>query len=106
MIPMLPPSRSPSFRETDGDLAQVSAALVNEPEAREPFHKYKSPYEYVVPLRALKRDRRRAKVHRSLGQIPFTAPSPAGWSDDKPTGSRRNPLGHVSIGSVWATPTW
>ena len=93
------------FRETDGDLAQVSAALVNEPEAWEPFHKYKSPYEYVVSaLRALQtRLATRKSPSEAWDKSRLQLHLPLAGRIDKPTGSRRNPLGHVSIGhKVWA----
>jgi uncharacterized protein (DUF1800 family) len=71
------------FSETDGDLALVSSALVHEPEAWEAFHKYKTPYELVLSaLVAVPQVEAEAlKTLRYLGHSPFTAPSPAGWSD-------------------------
>jgi len=73
------------FRETDGDLAQVCAVLVHEPEAWEPFHKYKTPYELVLSaLVAVPQVEKEAlKTIQFLGHGPFTAPSPAGWSDQQ-----------------------
>lgn len=71
------------FLETDGDLAKVSAALIQEPEAWEPFHKYKTPYELVLSALIIvpQVESEALKTIRYLGQSPFTAPSPAGWSD-------------------------
>jgi uncharacterized protein (DUF1800 family) len=71
------------FLETDGDLAQVSAALIQEPEAWEPFHKYKRPYELILSALLIvpQVEAEALKTTRYLGQSPFTATSPAGWSD-------------------------
>jgi uncharacterized protein (DUF1800 family) len=75
------------FRDSDGDLAKVSAALVDLPEAwRAPLAKVKSPYEYAISaFRAFNLSKRPdrgfiASFH-TLRQVPFTAPSPAGWPD-------------------------
>jgi uncharacterized protein (DUF1800 family) len=76
-----------TFREKDGDLAQVARALVESPEAWQAgASKLKTPEEYVISAaRALGVDELDASaLHRSLaqmGQRPYWAPSPAGWPD-------------------------
>ena len=77
-----------AFRDSDGHLPSVHAALLDCPEAWErPLAKLKSPIEYVVScLRALP-DARAAKPQalffalRGMGQRPFFATSPQGWPD-------------------------
>jgi uncharacterized protein (DUF1800 family) len=77
-----------AFRDTDGHLPSVHAALLDSPEAWErPLAKLKSPIEYVVScLRALPAARA-AKPEalffalRGMGQRPFFATSPQGWPD-------------------------
>lgn len=75
------------FRETEGDLARVSQALIALPEAwQEPLSKLKTPHEFVVSAyRATGAEigaaRQLVASLDLLGQRPFTAPSPAGWGD-------------------------
>ncbi len=75
------------FRQTEGDLARVSAALVASPEAWQlPATKLKSSQEFVVSAyRAtgaeVPRERQLIGSLRLLSQPPFAAPSPAGWGD-------------------------
>ena len=75
------------FRETEGDLARVSQALVASPEAwQAPLSKLKTPHEFVVSAyRAtgaeISATRQLVASLDLLGQRPFTAPSPAGWGD-------------------------
>ena len=74
------------FRDTDGDLAALAAALVDEPEAWVPLTKLKAPDDFIVSgLRGLGlrnlRDRVIVNAYTLLGQRPFHAPSPAGWPD-------------------------
>jgi uncharacterized protein (DUF1800 family) len=71
-----------------GDLAKVAEALVAAPEAWTPRpEKFKTPYEFVVssyraagvqptPFDKL------APILTSLGQKPFSPPSPKGWPED------------------------
>lgn len=75
------------FQASGGDLAAVSAALINLDEAWEnPTAKVKSHYELVLATyRATGQTRPGAQevlepLHL-FGQLPFTAPSPAGWGD-------------------------
>ena len=75
------------FRDSGGDLGQVARALVDSPEAwAEPLAKIKTPQELVVStLRATGTGSPPERVVgqlRQLGQMPFAAPSPAGWPDD------------------------
>ena len=74
------------FRDTDGNLAAVSEALVEQPEAwADPLAKVKSPHDFVISaLRATGYQGQGEMVLgalRLLGQTPFNAPSPAGWPD-------------------------
>jgi uncharacterized protein (DUF1800 family) len=76
-----------TFRASGGDLAAVSAALVDLDEVwAEPVTKAKSHYELVVSAHratGTTRAERRDIIEplRELGQVPFSAPSPAGWGD-------------------------
>ena len=75
------------YMGSEGDLAQVSRALVSLGTAwSTPLTKIRSHYEYVLAVhratdntRAERRDIRQPL--EQLGQLPFTAPSPAGWGD-------------------------
>jgi uncharacterized protein (DUF1800 family) len=74
------------FVESDGDLAAVSRALVELPYAwEEPFTKIKTPAELSISAFRLlgmpERQRQAMAPFRLLGQMPFSAPSPAGWPD-------------------------
>ena len=78
------------FRETDGDLGALAEAAIDAPEAwADPLAKVKTPNELVVStLRAIGMegdDDAKAKgvlgALKGLGQLPFDAPSPAGWPD-------------------------
>lgn len=77
-----------AWLSTDGDLARVAEALIDAPEAWEPFPaKLKTPYEFLVSsYRALGGEPRGigqvAGVLGGLGQRPFGAPSPKGWPDE------------------------
>jgi uncharacterized protein (DUF1800 family) len=75
------------FRDHDGDLKQVMAAVVAEPGAwAEPFAKVRTPTELVIAacrvagLTALPAQPLFGSL-RVLDQTPFVAPSPAGWPD-------------------------
>ena len=71
-----------------GDLAQVAAALISAPEAWDPRPaKFKTPYEFVVSAyRAAGAEpqgfQQIGPILTSLGQKPFSAPSPKGWPED------------------------
>ena len=75
------------FTETDGDLAEVSRALVDlDPVWRDPLPKVKTPFELVIStLRAFKvADPPPAALHlplKTMAQEPFNASSPQGWPD-------------------------
>jgi uncharacterized protein (DUF1800 family) len=74
------------FRDTDGDLGALARAAVDAPEAwAQPLSKVKTPNELVVAtLRAtgFEGDPKGIVASlRELGQLPFAAPSPAGWPD-------------------------
>lgn len=76
-----------TFLETDGDLAAVAHALVALDEVwTDPMPKAKTHYELVISAHRAtgrKQAQRRdvLQVLREFGQLPFTAPSPAGWGD-------------------------
>jgi uncharacterized protein (DUF1800 family) len=74
------------FRDSGGDLRQVTAAVVKEDAAwHKPFTKIRTPHELLIgacrvggftpPPEML------VNSLRTLDQMPFFAPSPAGWSD-------------------------
>jgi uncharacterized protein (DUF1800 family) len=71
-----------------GDLSKVAEALVSAPEAWTPRpEKFKTPYEFVVSsYRAAGASPtgfdRLGQILTSLGQKPFSAPSPKGWPED------------------------
>jgi uncharacterized protein (DUF1800 family) len=84
-----------TFRDTEGDLRQMALAVIDLPELwAEPLGKFKTPNDYVIStLRALggidPGDEPLIGVLGLLDQFPFSAPSPAGWSD---------------LGSDWISP--
>ena len=83
-----------AWRETDGALDQVAAALIAAPEAWAPAPaKFKTPYEFLVSSwRAVGATPRRPAdlaMLNAMGHRPFSAPSPEGWPDDA---------------AAWATP--
>ena len=78
------------FRRTDGDLAALTRAAIDAPEAwAEPLAKVKTANEFVIAsLRAVDArldqpgtDKAVIGALKGLGQVPFAAPSPAGWPD-------------------------
>lgn len=77
-----------AWMRSGGNLAEVSAELVKQKTAwEERPAKFKTPDEfYVSTLRGLGVDTVRPRdlraVYASLGQAPFSAPSPAGWPDE------------------------
>lgn len=76
-----------AFRETEGDLAAVAAALVHSPEAWAPQRrKFKRPEEFLISAaRAVGIDTppQRAFVGalNDMGQPPYRQPGPDGWAD-------------------------
>lgn len=75
-----------SYLRSGGKLADVYRTLIALPDVwRLPLPKIKTPNDYIISLlRAAGTDlddRRLTGAFRELGQIPFAAPSPAGWSD-------------------------
>lgn len=78
-----------TWQDTQGNLKSVLLRLFNEPEAwEEKRHKYKTPREYLIsvyrgmgniPISA----KRLSRDLTQLGQKPFNAGSPAGYSDNK-----------------------
>ena len=76
------------FQNTDGDLAAISQALIDlEAVWTNPLPKVKTPYELVIAAhRAVGRTqiqgRDSFRILQQLGHMPFSATSPAGWSDE------------------------
>jgi uncharacterized protein (DUF1800 family) len=74
------------FRDSNGDLGQLTRAIIAAPETwTEPTPKVKSPSELVISaLRAIGfagENRVLVQAQTLLGQAPLGAPSPAGWPD-------------------------
>jgi uncharacterized protein (DUF1800 family) len=75
------------FRDSDGDLGELARATIGMADAwADPLAKVKTPQELVVSaLRLTTFDGDTGKLVAALtllGQLPFAAPSPAGWPDD------------------------
>lgn len=76
-----------AYRDSNGDLAVVAAALVAAPEAWDPVpRKLKTPYEFVLSAVRLvpgaeRRDGRVLRALAAFGQRTFAPPSPRGWPD-------------------------
>ena len=77
-----------SFEDTHGDLAQLARTLVSSPEAWSPEAvKFKTPYEFLVSswraVGGAPADLRDiGPIMNAMGQKPFNAPSPKGWSEE------------------------
>jgi uncharacterized protein (DUF1800 family) len=77
-----------AWTSSRGDLSKVAEALVSAPEAWTPKpEKFKTPYEFIVSsYRAAGAEPsgfdKLAPILTSLGQKPFSAPSPKGWPED------------------------
>ncbi len=75
------------FRSTDGDLAEVSRAVLDLPEVwSNPLPKIKNHYELVISTHratgnTFARPRDILMPLREMGQMPFFAQSPQGWDD-------------------------
>jgi uncharacterized protein (DUF1800 family) len=74
------------YRDTDGNLAALAEAIIEQPEAwAEALPKIRTPHEFVVAaLRATEFNGPGETVLgalRTLGQPSFAAPSPSGWPD-------------------------
>ena len=78
------------FHQTDGDLMALTQAAIDAPEAwDQPLSKVKSPNEFVVaslrataaPLSSPQEIGAALGALKGLGQMPFSALSPAGWPD-------------------------
>ena len=75
-----------AFLESGGDLGVLAQTLVRLPEAwQDPLAKVKTPNELVISAFRLlgepDKPKRLLAPLRLLGQVPFSAPSPAGWPD-------------------------
>jgi uncharacterized protein (DUF1800 family) len=79
-----------TYLGTGGDLAEVAKTLVLAPEAWRPeAEKFKTPYEFLVSSwraadAAPDALPQVAPILNQMGQKPFSAPSPKGWSEDGP----------------------
>ncbi|MFL5295473.1 MAG: DUF1800 family protein [Phenylobacterium sp.] len=77
-----------AWTASHGDLARVAEALIDAPEAWNPTPtKFKTPYEFIVSsFRAAGAQpqgfQQIGPILTSLGQKPFSAPSPKGWPED------------------------
>jgi uncharacterized protein (DUF1800 family) len=77
-----------AWTSSKGDLSKVAEALVSAPEAWTPKpEKFKTPYEFIVSsYRAAGTEPAGFQVLgpilTSLGQKPFSPPSPKGWAED------------------------
>jgi uncharacterized protein (DUF1800 family) len=85
--PALVQSLARTFLDTDGDLRAMTTAILHAPDTwAAPLAKVKTPNEFVVStLRATGFEGEPKKLVgslRLLGQMPFSAPSPAGWPDE------------------------
>ena len=73
------------FRDTDGDLKRVTAAVIREDAAWKPFAKVRTPEELLIATCRTTGFTPPAPFQvqtlHVLDQQPFFAPSPAGWSD-------------------------
>ena len=113
---------SEAWTRSGGKLDVVARALVEAPEAWDPeARKFKTPYELIVSgyraagVQPTKLEHLR--ILTGLGQKPFSAPSPKGWSDEAaglgeaPTGSssvwsgpRVSPPWSPPVGRSWSPP--
>ena len=75
------------FRETDGDLGKVTAALIDSPEPfASPFGKFRQPEEYLIAaVRGMPglevTPRELLQTFHGLGQPVYKPPGPNGWPD-------------------------
>lgn len=77
---------SHAFQRSGGALIPVYKTLLALPEVwKNPLQKIKTPNDYILSLMRATGvdldDRQLALAYKNLNQIPFSAPSPAGWSD-------------------------
>jgi uncharacterized protein (DUF1800 family) len=76
-----------TWTKSGGQLDKVAEALIDAPEAWDPApRKFKTPWEFMVSgYRAIGAQPRRLgelQVLNTLGQKPFTPPSPKGWAEE------------------------
>lgn len=77
-----------TFLDTEGDLKELAKALINLKTMWRPkLRKFKTPEDLMVSTaRAVGMDPRDIEnpinTYKVLGQLPFNAPSPEGWSDN------------------------
>ncbi len=74
-----------TFRRTEGDLGALAEALVEAPESRGPFAKFRKPYEFLVAAGRSFGDVATVKqiddALAAMGEPLWVPPSPAGHSD-------------------------
>jgi uncharacterized protein (DUF1800 family) len=75
-----------SFNSSGGQLGEVATTLIDAPESwAAQQRKFKTPYEFLISgyrAAALTPGPEIVPVLTQLGQQPFSAPSPKGWSED------------------------
>ena len=77
-----------TFQQSGGNLTEMAKTLISLDEAWQPkARKFKTPEEMLISSARLLGvpavyGRGARRVYQSLGQSPFTAPSPDGWSDE------------------------
>ena len=75
-----------SFNGSGGQLGEVATTLIDAPKSWSPQQrKFKTPYEFLISgyrAAALTPGPEIVPVLTQLGQQPFSAPSPKGWSED------------------------
>ncbi len=78
-----------TFRDTDGDLMQVSRALIDNDLSWQGDGKFRTPQQFlfasVRALRVKPKPQMALQVLRTLGQAPWAPPSPAGFDDTTAT---------------------
>jgi uncharacterized protein (DUF1800 family) len=83
--PALVAGLSKTFRDSGGDLLQLSRALIDSDEAWQGEGKFRTPQQFLIAsTRALAvkpKPRLALEVLRTLGQMPWDPPSPAGFDD-------------------------
>lgn len=82
-----------TFRRTDGDLAALAEALIDAPESRGPFAKFRKPFEFLVA------------AGRSFGDV-ATMPQvdAALLAMGEPLWAPSSPAGHSDLAGVWTSP--
>jgi uncharacterized protein (DUF1800 family) len=86
--PVLVSRLEASFTNTGGDLSRLAEMLIGSPEAWDPApRKFKTPYEFLISAwraagSGLSDLQSLGPTLTSMGQQPFSAPSPKGWAEE------------------------